>query len=144
MAEPECTLCIPDLEPKIAESEYWVLILNHSQRFLGACMWVLKRHIESISELTAEEWADLHPQLSRTRQAIIEQFQADHFNYAFLQNQDRHVHMHILPRYAQPRDYLGIRFDDPDYPSHYTVPAPSRFLKPEEYVVIVKALQSSL
>jgi diadenosine tetraphosphate (Ap4A) HIT family hydrolase len=144
MNEAKCSLCVPELAPKIAESEYWILILNHSQRFLGACIWVLKRHIESISELSPEEWADLHPQLSRTRQALIEQFQPDHFNYAFLQNQDRHVHMHILPRYATPRDYLGIHFNDPDYPSHYTVPAPSRFLKSEQYQVIVTTIQSSL
>ena len=49
-----------------------------------------------------------------------------------------------LPCYAEPRELLGIRFDDPDYPSHYTVPAPSRFLKPEEYEVIVTAIKSSL
>lgn len=140
----DCMLCVPNLEPKIAESEHWVLILNYSQRFLGACFWSLRRHCESITELSPEEWADLQPQLIRTKQALVSQFQPDHFNFLFLQNQDRHVHMHILPRYAQARDYLGIHFDDPDYPSHYTVPAPSRHLSPEQYQAIVEAIQSSL
>jgi diadenosine tetraphosphate (Ap4A) HIT family hydrolase len=32
--------------------------------------------------------------------ALDQAFQPDHYNYAFLQNQDRHVHLHVFPRYA--------------------------------------------
>jgi diadenosine tetraphosphate (Ap4A) HIT family hydrolase len=53
-------------------------------------------------------------------------FKADHFNYTFLQNQDRHVHLHIIPRYAKPREVGGLRFEDPDHPDHYVVPSPER------------------
>jgi diadenosine tetraphosphate (Ap4A) HIT family hydrolase len=139
-----CSLCSPELAPQIAESEYWKLILNINQRFLGACFWVLRRHLETITELTAPEWADLHPQLIRTTDALTHHFQPDHFNYAFLQNQDRHVHMHLYPRYAQPRIFAGVMFEDPDYPSHYTVPAPSRHLLSEQYELIVQALRATL
>ena len=139
-----CTLCSPDLAPKLAQTEYWTLVLNHSQRFLGACFWALNRHIETITELTPEEWAALHPQLIRVTDVLKQHFQPDHFNYVFLQNQDRHVHMHILPRYASPRDFVGITFDDPDYPSHYTVPGPSRLLPPEQLDVIARTLRDTL
>ena len=138
-----CSLCSPDLAPKIAESEYWKLILNHNQRFLGACFWVLRRHLESITELTSTEWADLQPAIIQTTQALVRSFEPDHFNYVFLQNQDRHVHMHIYPRYAQPRSFAGATFEDTDYPSHYTVPAPSRNLIAEQYELIAQALRSA-
>ena len=53
-------------------------------------------------------------------------FAPDQFNYAFLQNQDRHVHLHVIPRYAAPREVSGVVFDDPDYPDHYAVPGRER------------------
>ena len=139
-----CTLCSPDLGPKLAESEHWVLILNHNQRFLGACFWALRRHIETITALTPEEWAELHGQVIRVTDALNKHFQPDHFNYVFLQNQDRHVHMHIYPRYAQARLFAGVTFDDPDYPSHYTVPGPSRQLLREQQAMIAETLQKTL
>jgi diadenosine tetraphosphate (Ap4A) HIT family hydrolase len=46
-------------------------------------------------------------------------FGPDHFNYAFLQNQDRHAHLHVIPRYASARVFAGIEFADPDWPDHY-------------------------
>ena len=139
-----CTLCSPDLGPVLAESEYWRLILNHNQRFLGACFWALRHHIETITALTPAEWADLHPQLIRATQALNHHFQPDHFNYVFLQNQDRHVHMHIYPRYAQSRLFAGETFDDPDYPSHYKIPGLSRRLLAEQQETIARALRDSL
>jgi diadenosine tetraphosphate (Ap4A) HIT family hydrolase len=139
-----CTLCDPNLGPILAESEYWRLVLNHNQRFLGACFWALRHHEESITALPPQEWSDLHGQLIRVTDALKHHFQPDHFNYVFLQNQDRHVHMHIYPRYAAPRTFAGVIFDDPDYPSHYTVPGPSRRLLLEQHEQIAQALRGTL
>jgi diadenosine tetraphosphate (Ap4A) HIT family hydrolase len=139
-----CSLCSPNLAPRLDGSKYWRLILNHNQRFLGACFWVLNRHIETITALMIEEWSDLQLQLIRATRALTDCFQPDHFNYAFLQNQDRHVHMHIYPRYAHSRLLEGILFEDTDYPSHYTVPALSRVLTSEQYNLIVHKLQNAL
>ena len=60
----------------------------------------------------------MHWATARLRHA----FAPDHYNYAFLQNQDRHVHLHVIPRYAASRSIAGVTFDDPDYPAHYRVP----------------------
>lgn len=139
-----CSLCSPDLAPVIDESEHWRLILNHNQRFLGACFLVLRRHLETVTGLTAAEWAGLHPQICRATEALRLQFQPDHFNYAFLQNQDRHVHVHIYPRYAALRMFTGVLFEDVDYPDHYRVPAPARKLEAEQYEQIGGALRGAL
>ncbi len=124
----DCPLCSATLAPQIAVSPFWRLILNRNQNLLGKCFLVLRRHDEAVPNLTADEWLDLHWMLSAATSALQGAFQPDHFNYAFLQNQDRHVHLHIIPRYAAPRTFAGLTFDDPDYPAHYAVPAPARLL----------------
>jgi diadenosine tetraphosphate (Ap4A) HIT family hydrolase len=142
-ADPACSLCRPDLGLILAESVYWRLVLNTNQRFLGACFWVLKRHEEAVVELHPGERIDLQWQINLATEALKVSFQPDHFNYAFLQNQDRHVHMHIYPRYASQRTFDGIAFDDPDYPSHYSVPGVSKRLSAEQYERIAGVLRSA-
>jgi hypothetical protein len=53
-----------------------------------------------------------------------------HFNYAFIQNQDRRAHRHVIARYAAGRTFAGMSFADPDFPGHYAVLAPTRLLTP--------------
>jgi len=127
-----CSLCSPDLGPVLATSQYWRLILNHNQNLVGKCFLVLCRHLEAVSQLDSSEWQELHPRLSDATRALQHAFQPDHFNYAFLQNQDRHIHMHIIPRYASPRQFKSLTFADPDYPSHYAVPGTVRQLVPAD------------
>ena len=120
-----CGLCNPNLQPLIAVEQYWRLVLNRNQNLLGKCFWVLQRHEEQVVKLTDLEWKVLHRHIQDTVSAIQKLWEPDHFNIVFLQNQDRHVHLHIIPRYAAERK-VGIHiFDDLDYPSHYAVAGPS-------------------
>jgi len=129
---PTCGLCSPTLAPLIASDHDWRLILNHNQNLLGKCFWVLQRHEEQVAALTSAEWVALHGHIQHTVAALSAVWMPDHFNIVFLQNQDRHVHLHVIPRYASPRDVLGRTFEDRDYPSHYAVAGPSLGL-PDEY-----------
>jgi diadenosine tetraphosphate (Ap4A) HIT family hydrolase len=137
----QCNLCDTNLEPVIAESAYWRLVLNRNQNLLGKCFLALRRHLEVVPELSPAEWADLHEQLAQATQVLALAFQPDHFNYAFLQNQDRHIHLHIIPRYDEPRVFAGVTFDDSDYPSHYAVPAPSRYLTQGQFTALAEQLR---
>jgi diadenosine tetraphosphate (Ap4A) HIT family hydrolase len=83
---------------------------------------------------------DLRAELIWMTTALNHAFQPDHFNYAFLQNQDRHVHLHVFPRYASARHIAGAEFTDPDYPDHYRVPSPSRIVDP----AVLAATESAL
>lgn len=129
-----CPLCSPDLEPIIFESRYWRLVLNHNQDLLGKCMLVLKRHSEVVTELSSSEWMDLHEQVVIATKVLEEVFQPDHFNYSFLQNLDRHVHLHIIPRYKRQRVFAGNVFIDEGYPGYYSVPVLVKKIS-EEYLV---------
>lgn len=114
----DCVLCSPELAPVIDVSRHWRLVLNRNQCLIGKCMLVLLRHEERVVAITTDEWADLREQMCRTSAMLTSAFRPDHFNYVFLQNQDRHVHLHIIPRYAGSREYAGLTFSDADYPDH--------------------------
>jgi diadenosine tetraphosphate (Ap4A) HIT family hydrolase len=66
-------------------------------------------------------------------------FSPDHFNYAFLQNQDRHVHLHVIPRYARGRRIGDVDFADPDHPGHYR-PGVKQRVAPDVIEAIAAAL----
>ena len=123
-----CGLCARSLGPIVMESDCWKLVVNVNQNLLGKCFLTLNRHEESVSDLSETEWLDLHRQLKRTTKALAEAFAPDHFNYAFLQNQDKHVHFHVIPRFATPRKFAGCLFEDPDFPGHYRVPSPGNMV----------------
>jgi diadenosine tetraphosphate (Ap4A) HIT family hydrolase len=128
------------LEGVLWQSESWIVALNRNQNLLGKTMIVLRRRLERVAELTLDEWADLQAQLVEVTRRLDAAFSPDHYNYAFLQNFDRQVHLHVIPRYAASRELAGSRFDDPDYPDHYSVPMPERFLSAEERIAIRAAL----
>ncbi len=123
-----CSLCGPSLTPVIDDTALWQVRLNYNQNLLGKLLIVLKRDEEQVANLSDEEWQELHAHVQRTTERLRRAFAPDHFNYAFLQNQDRHVHLHVIPRYATARLVADLRFEDPDYPGHYAVPGPERRL----------------
>jgi diadenosine tetraphosphate (Ap4A) HIT family hydrolase len=100
---------------------HWHLVVNWSQNYLGKVMLVLRRHETDATSLTAAEQSELWVLLSQVKTALVGSFQPDHFNYVFLMNQDAHVHMHIIPRYAQPQVFAGMTFTDGRLGDHYAL-----------------------
>ena len=116
----ECALCRPTLlTPIVRESVHWRIAINRNQNLLGKLLIALRRHEEAVADLTPAEWSELQDELRWATERLREAFRPDHFNYAFLQNQDRHVHLHVIPRYASTRELGGREFADPDWPGHY-------------------------
>jgi diadenosine tetraphosphate (Ap4A) HIT family hydrolase len=122
MARPEqCSLCSVQLGPLLAEARHWRLILNREQDLLGASFLALRRHVESPTELRSDEWSELRGSIQGARDLLARAFHPDHFNFAFLGNVERHLHLHVLPRYASKRVAIGQTFTDPGYPGHYAL-----------------------
>ena len=111
-----CNLC-EGLRHVVERGELWTLALNLNQNLPGRCVLVLNRHCERVSDLTTEEWADLHPYVARVTAALDDLFAPDAYNFAFLMNLDAHVHLHIVPRYASRREWRGETYVDPHYGS---------------------------
>ena len=125
----DCAFCERGLQtPVLRESAFWITALNRNQNLLGKVIVVLRRHEESAAALRPDEWNELRDEVRWATERLAAAFAPDHFNYAFLGKQDRHVHLHVIPRYASARHLDGVEFADPDYPSHYAVPAPQRIV----------------
>ena len=97
------------------------MAINANQNLLGKLIVVLRRHEEIVAALTQSEWQELFVDVQWATARLREAFAPDHFNYAFLQNEDRHVHLHVIPRYADPRRIAGTEFADAAWPAHYEV-----------------------
>ena len=82
-------------------------------------MLVLRRHETDATALTASEQQEFWDVLSITRGPLDRLFQPDHYNFSFLMNLDRHVHLHVIPRYVNQRDFHGRAFTDGEIGDHY-------------------------
>ena len=143
MTDPgECGLCRPDLGPVLDESTHWRLILNREQDLLAASFLALRRHVELPTELQADEWAELRGSIQAARNLLARAFQPDHFNFAFLGNVERHLHLHVLPRYAASRTVIGRTFTDPGYPGHYAL-VDTGLLEPDQLARLAAVMRSS-
>jgi diadenosine tetraphosphate (Ap4A) HIT family hydrolase len=136
----DCALCGPLYTPTLREGRTWAITLNRNQNLLGKLMVVLARHEESVASLSDAEWTELRDHIRWATERLERAFAPDHFNYAFLQNQDRHVHLHVIPRYASTRSVAGVEFDDPAFPRHYAVPGLSRMADAALTAAIAAAL----
>ena len=135
-----CALCAPELQtPVLRESRHWRTALNRNQNLLGKTIVVLRRHEEAVAALSADEWTELQGELGWVTERLRRAFAPDHFNYAFLQNEDRHVHLHVIPRYAGSRVVGNVTFDDSAYPHHYR-PGEERRLGSEQIDAIAAAI----
>jgi diadenosine tetraphosphate (Ap4A) HIT family hydrolase len=139
----ECALCRPELEtPVIRETAYWRTVLNRNQNLLGKTMIVLRRHEEPVTALSPDEWAGLRGEVVWVTERLCSLFSPDHFNYAFLQNADRHVHLHVVPRYQEVRRFAGLEFNDPNYPGHYP-PGIEKRVSPDVIAAMASAFGST-
>jgi len=116
-----CSFCDDRIDPRdeVVARAYWRVIMNRNQNYLGKTMLVLKRHETEVTALTPAEQSEFWQLLSDVRRALEIFFQPDQLNYAFLMNQDAHVHLHVIPRYKAAREFAGLHFTDAHFGEHY-------------------------
>ena len=98
---------------KIKEYKYWEVFIHQNQSYFGRCVvWCKRDDALDLTDATKEEREELFLILRELREALIKTFQPDWFNYSFLGNNIRHLHCHFIPRYAKPKIFEGIKFED--------------------------------
>lgn len=132
----DCSLCQPLHDDEVWSGPHWSVVVNRNQNQLGKVFLVLKRHETDVANLSDDEVLALWTAIRSVKDVLVSQFQPDHFNYAFLMNQDPHVHLHVIPRYKTPRDFAGQTFEDSDS-------VPRRQLSAEVYQEIVSAIREA-
>lgn len=102
-------------ESVIDEAPSWTVVINRNQNLLGKVMLVARRPVTSVVALRDDEWLELHHEIERVCAALDALFQPDQYNHAFLMNIDAEVHLHVVPRYRQAREWRGEVFFDPHF-----------------------------
>ena len=108
---PDCPACrrIADIRAGtnpsfIAELSESFAVLHDHQPCEGWCVLLLKDHAEHLHLLPQDRRARLAQDVGRVAEAIARALNPNRINYECLGNQLAHIHWHIIPRYAPPKD----------------------------------------
>jgi len=124
---------------KIKDYKYCTISIHQNQGYLGRCVvWCKRKDALDLTDATEEEQKELFLALRDLRNALIKVFQPDWFNYSFLGNETRHLHAHFVPRYAKPKVFEGIIFEDKLWGHNYKTD--HSFVTPEPVLEKIKLL----
>lgn len=100
----------------LGEYENWVVLLRPEQVTAGSLVMACKLEHQRMSELPADVFAELAAVTADLEGVLQRVFAYDKINYLLLMMVDKHVHFHILPRYAKERNVAGVSFIDASWP----------------------------
>ncbi len=103
-------------ELKIYETQYWVWSLRPVQATLGAGVLSTKRRHLRLGDLEEAEFTDMHSVVKTIEGTLRQTFEIDGLNYLMLMMVDKHVHYHVLPRYANTAFLNNRPFPDSGWP----------------------------
>ena len=123
-----CNLSIEDQQFQLYESKSWSVFLSDEQDYIGRCILVLKRHCNSLSGLTDDEWDELHDLICKVEACLKAVLGAALCNWSCLMNSfykestpDPHLHIHVRPRYDKPVMLNGSIYTDSEFGHHYAL-----------------------
>ena len=94
----------------------WIVLLRPRQATLGALVLAAYDPVKSFSEISEQAFGELKQVTAELETALQAAFGYDRINYLMLMMVDPDVHFHVLPRYAQERQFEGRGFADPGWP----------------------------
>lgn len=103
-------------ELRVLELQYWSWSIRPAQCTLGAGILSLNRFCTSLGGITKEESSEFGAIAERIERALTAVFHPDKFNFVMLMMVDAHLHFHVIPRYATPRDFFNVRWIDSGWP----------------------------
>jgi diadenosine tetraphosphate (Ap4A) HIT family hydrolase len=98
-------------EAEVEARTTWTIAVGSDQAHLGSAVILLNRPCESVADLTAAEWMDLHTHLQRVHRALDQLLSPDTYDHAFHMSRSHQVYMEVVPRYRSPRHWLGETFE---------------------------------
>lgn len=101
----------------IRQYQYWSVLLRPAQATLGALVLAAHEPAQAFSELSQASFTELHEVTRQIESALTKALQNDKLNYLMLMMVDPDVHFHVIPRYAQPRQFANMEFVDAGWPA---------------------------
>jgi diadenosine tetraphosphate (Ap4A) HIT family hydrolase len=100
----------------IHQFQYWSILLRPAQATLGALVLAAHEPARAFSELSQASFTELHQITKQMESALTKAFAYDKLNYLMLMMVDPDVHFHVIPRYAQAKQFNNIEFLDQGWP----------------------------
>ena len=106
---------------KIKSYSYWDLYLHENQCYLGRAFALLREDagVEdflSIEGAIRDEFFSIGQDFKTVLKTL---FQPDKMNYAALSNTSARIHVHLVPRYKEQREFGGVIFKDLRWGKNY-------------------------
>lgn len=100
------------------EYQHWAVLFRPAQVTVGSLVLASRGDAERFPDLPQEAFAELKHAAGDLETALSQAFGCDKINYLMLMMVDKHVHYHVIPRYAAP-----VVIDSREYPdAHWPGP----------------------
>jgi len=96
--------------------KYWGILLRPQQTTLGSLVIVCKENVSSFSEVSNEAFIEFAKIIKDVERTLFTLFNYDKINYLMLMMVDTDVHFHVIPRYAEQKEFLAAKFYDTNWP----------------------------
>lgn len=100
----------------IHQFQCWSILLRPTQATLGALVLAAHEPARAFSELSQASFTELHQITKQIESALTKAFKYDKLNYLMLMMVDPDVHFHVIPRYAQAKEFNNTEFLDHGWP----------------------------
>lgn len=100
----------------LKEFEHWYVLLRPAQVTLGSLVLAARSHATAYADLPREAFAEQADAVRAIERALSIFARYERLNYLMLMMVDPHVHLHVIPRYSEPRIWRGIEFRDAGWP----------------------------
>lgn len=106
---------------KIKSYKHWEVYLHENQCYIGR-VFVLLKEDEEVEDFLAIE-GEIRDEFfligKEVKKALKTLFKPDKMNYAALSNTSEKIHVHIVPRYKEAREFSGMTFNDVRWGKNY-------------------------
>ncbi len=105
---------------KVKSYQHWDVYLHENQCYIGRVFVLLKEEkVEDFMAIEGEVRDEFFFIGEQVKKALKTLFNPDKMNYAALSNVSEKIHVHIIPRYKEPREFNGKVFHDQRWGQNY-------------------------
>ena len=100
----------------LANYQHWIVLLRPQQVTLGSLVLACREQATRFSDISQGAFTSLAAATGDIEAILSRAFSYDKLNYLMLMMVDPHVHFHVVPRYAETKEFGGVTFADAGWP----------------------------
>jgi len=100
---------------KILNGKYWDIFLHEDQTVPGRIYFWYKDETLDLLNISEEAFVEFYKLGKEVKNSLIKTFNPSMFNYLALNNNTKHLHIHLVPRYFGVKEVFGLSFKDDNF-----------------------------